>query len=251
MDEQRQGPWHEQDAFWQTFESVIFDKERLDLAPSEVQHIVRLLGLEPGQKICDLCCGVGRHSAELARRGFAVTAVDRTRRYLESARGRARDGAPGIEFVREDMRDFCRPDSFDVVLNLFTSFGYFGARADDRRVVENAYRSLRPGGRLLIDVIGKEIIARIFLPRNWHPTDDGFVLYERKVADNWSQIENRWILIEDGRQREWNFSHRVYSAVELCTLLNDSGFTNIQAYGELDGAAYDEKAERLVVVGYK
>lgn len=251
MDEQTHGPWHEQDAFWQTFESVIFDKERLDLAPSEVEDIVRLLALEPGHKVCDLCCGVGRHSAELARRGFAVTAVDRTRRYLESARGRARDGGPGIEFVREDMRDFCRPDSFDAVLNLFTSFGYFGARADDRRVVENAHRSLRPGGRFLIDVIGKEIIARIFQPRNWHPTADGFVLYERKVADNWSQIENRWILIEDGRQREWNFSHRVYSATELCTLLKDSGFRKVQACGDLDGAPYDEKAERLVVVGYK
>ncbi|MBN2129914.1 MAG: class I SAM-dependent methyltransferase, partial [Sedimentisphaerales bacterium] len=157
MNERTQGPWHEQDAFWQTFESVIFDQERLDLAPGEVEHIIRLLALKPGDTVCDLCCGVGRHSAELARRGFAVTAVDRTRRYLESACGRAGDGDLSIEFVQEDMRDFCRPGGFDAVLNLFTSFGYFGARADDRRVVENAYRSLRPGGRFLIDVVGKEI----------------------------------------------------------------------------------------------
>ena len=251
MDEQMQGPWHEQDAFWQTFESVIFDKERRALAPAEVEHVVTLLALEPGHRVCDLCCGVGRHSIELAQRGFAVTAVDRTARYLEAAAQRARDAGLDVEFVQEDMRDFCRPDSFDAVLNLFTSFGYFGARADDRRVIENVYRSLRSDGRLLIDMMGKEVIARIFRPRDWHPTADGVVLFEHKVVDDWSRIENRWILIKNGRQHEWNFSHRVYSATELCTLLSDSGFQGVQAYGNLDGAAYDEKAERLVVVGYK
>jgi len=251
MNEQTQGPWHEQDGFWQTFESVIFEEERLALAPAETEHIVTLLALEPEHQICDLCCGVGRHSIELAQRGLAVTAVDRTARYLEAAAQRARDAGLDIEFVQKDMRDFCRPGSFDAVLNLFTSFGYFGARADDRRVVENAHRSLRPGGRLLIDMMGKEVIARIFHRRDWQPAAGGIVLYERKVVDDWSRIENRWILIKDGRQHEWNFSHRVYSATELCTLLGDSGFRGVQAYGNLDGAPYDEKAERLVVVGYK
>jgi len=251
MDEQRRRPWHEQDGFWQTFGSVIFDEHRLSLAAAEVDQIVGLLALEPGQRICDLCCGVGRHSLELARRGLIVTAVDRTRHYLDSARDRAQQARIEIEFVEEDMRDFCRPDCFDAVVNLFTSFGYFGAQADDRRVVENAYRSLRPGGRLLIDMMGKEVIARIFQPRDWQRTSSGIVLYERTVADDWSQIENRWILIENGREREWLFSHRVYSAAEIRTLLSTCGFRDIRAYGNLDGAPYDEKAERLVVAGYK
>jgi SAM-dependent methyltransferase len=251
MDEQRRQPWHEQDGFWQTFEHVIFDAQRLSLAAAEVEQMVSLLALESGQCVCDLCCGIGRHSLELARRSCIVTAVDRTQRYLESARERAQQAGLNIEFSQEDMRDFCRPDSFDAVVNLFTSFGYFGAQADDRRVVGNAYRSLRPGGKLLIDMMGKEVIARIFEPRDWQQTSAGFVLYERKVADDWSQIENRWILIEDGREHEWCFSHRVYSAAELRTLLSTCGFRDIRAYGNLGGASYDEKAERLVVIGRK
>jgi SAM-dependent methyltransferase len=251
MDEQTRGPWYEQDGFWQTFEPAIFDEQRLSLAAEEVEQIIALLALEPGRHVCDLWCGVGRHTLELARRGLVVTAVDRTRRYLESARSGARQAGLEIEFVQEDMRDFSRSEAFDAVVNVFTSFGYFDAQADDRRVVENAYRSLRPGGRLLLDMVGKEIIARIFQSRDWHETSAGTVLYDRKVAQDWSRIENRWILIKDGHMHEWRFSHQVYSAAELHTLLGGCGFRNMQAFGGLQGTPYDEKAERLVVVGYK
>jgi SAM-dependent methyltransferase len=212
---------------------------------------VKLLALESGQHVCDLCCGIGRHSLELAHRGFRVTAVDRTEQYLDEARRQAETAGLEIEFVQDDMRHFCRREAFDAVLNMFTSFGYFDAQADDRRTVENAYRSLKPGGTLLVEVIGKEIVARIFQPRDWQDTSDGIVLYERKVVDDWSRIENRWILVRDGRQHEWGFQHRIYAATELSGLLTDCGFTRVEAYGDLNGAAYDEKAERLVVVGYK
>ena len=137
-------PWHEQDEFWTAFATSLFDEERKALAPVEVERIVRLLEIEPGAKVCDLCCGVGRHSLELARQGFAVTAVDRTRPYLRAAREQARNMEVKLECIHEDMRRFCRPEVFDVVLNLFTSFGYFDSPDDDRRVAENIYRSLKP-----------------------------------------------------------------------------------------------------------
>lgn len=251
MEQSTHKPWHEQDAFWQTFEATIFDEERKKLAPAEIEAIVDLLALEPGQHVCDLCCGVGRHTLELSRRRYRVTAMDRTERYLDVAHRHAAAAGLDVEFVRDDMRHFCRRDTFDVVLNLFTSFGYFDAQVDDRRTVENAYRSLKPGGVLLMELMGKEIIARIFQPRDWHQTDEGLVLYERTIVDDWSQIENRWILIRDGRRHEWRFRHRVYSATELRGLLADCGFSQVKVYGDLNGAPYDEKAERLVIVGYK
>jgi len=251
MKEQTVRPWHERDGFWQTFEPVIFDAERRGLAPKEVEQLIDLLHLEPGQRICDLCCGIGRHSLELAGRGFDVTAVDRTERYLQAARRQAEAANLNIEFVHQDMRNFCREQSFDAVLNLFTSFGYFDARWDDRHVLDNIHRCLRPGGRLLVDVIGKEIVARIFRARDWHRLDDRIVLYERRVVDDWSRMENRWILIENGRQHEWSFSHRLYSATELRELFDHSGFGDVAVYGTLTGKPYDEKADRLVVVGRK
>ncbi len=243
--------WHEQDGFWDTFAPTIFDAQRRSLASEEVEEVVRLTGLWPTQAVCDLCCGIGRHSLELARRGYAVVAVDRTERYLQEAREAADAEGLAIEFVQEDMRRFGRPESFDLVVNLFTSFGYFEEAQDDRLVLENVYRSLKPGGQLVLEMIGKEILARIFAARDWQEIDGTILLSERKVVDAWRRIENRWILIRDGRQREWTFSHRLYSAVELSALLEGCGFGEVQVYGGLAGSAYDEKAERMVLVGRK
>ena len=251
MTEQTNGPWHEQDGFWDTFAPSIFDRPRRDLAAQETEQLIERLGLTPDHRICDLCCGVGRHSLELARHGFAVTAVDRTERYLREAESTAQKEGLDIEFVPADMRDFCRAETFDVVLNLFTSFGYFAAQRDDRQVIENVHRSLKPGGRFLLDLIGKEIIARVFRTHDWHGVDGGMMLEERRIVDSWTRIENRWILVRDGKSHEWRFSHRLYSAAELTALLEDCRFGNVQVYGSLDGSPYDEKAERMVLVAYK
>ncbi len=251
MTRQTKEPWHEQDGFWDTFAPVIFDRQRRDLAAQETEQLIERLDLQSDQRICDLCCGVGRHSLALARRGYAVTAVDRTERFLHEAENAAQQEGLAIEFVRADMRNFCRPDAFDVVLNLFTSFGYFAAQRDDRQVLENVHRSLRPGGRLLLDLVGKEIIARIFRSHDWHSVDGGMMLEERQIVDGWTRIENRWIFVCDGTSHEWRFAHRLYSAAELTALLGDCRFDQVQVYGGLDGPPYDEKAERMVLVARK
>ncbi len=251
MEEKRQTPWHEDPGFWQTLQPAIFDIERLRQGPAEVDRIIRLLDLQGGERICDLCCGVGRHSLELARRGFKVTAVDRTKRYLAEAKAKAEADSLALEFIQEDMRDFHRPASFDVVLNMFNSFGYFESPCDDRRVVENVHQSLKPGGRFVLDLIAKEVLARIFRARDWRRVNHAILLVEARIVERWSAIENEWILLEGGVQHVWRFSHRLYSATELAELLQDCGFGPVEAYGGLHGTPYDEKAERLVVVARK
>src|SRR5881628_13799 len=77
-------PWHEQDEFWEAFGPTLFSERHWSTAPVEVDGIISLLRLQPGMSIVDLCCGPGRHSLEFARRGFQVTAVDRTTRYRVS-----------------------------------------------------------------------------------------------------------------------------------------------------------------------
>lgn len=251
MQKTNEKPWHEQDDFWQTWAPVIFNSERMQLAKQEVDQILSLLQLQPGSSICDLCCGVGRHSLELARRGFQVTSVDRTPRYLREAKNKAGAEKLNIQFVEHDMRRFRQPDSFDAVINMFTSFGYFEDLADDRAVLENVHKSLRGTGKLLVDVMGKEVLARIFLERDWRQEGDAIVLWERRASSDWSSIECRWILLRDGKRHEYRFAHRVYSAVELRELLSDCGFSRVDVYGGLDKSPYDHKAERLVLLAYK
>jgi SAM-dependent methyltransferase len=243
--------WYEQDAFWTKWAPVMFHERRWEKAQEEVANITSLLKASPGASVLDLCCGPGRHSLQLARTGFSVTGVDGTRTYLQKARKQAETEGLKIEFVQDDMRSFCRPGGFDFAINLFTSFGYFEDVNDDRRVAANIYRSLKEKGVFLIDIMGKEVLARIFRERDWYELDDTMVLEERKVCANWGWMEGRWLMIKDGKMDEFRVSHRLYSAAELAALLSDCGFDAIAVYGDLTGAPYDHTAKRLILVAHK
>ncbi len=243
--------WYEDDLFWKTFESELFNKKKIESAAQEIDLVVELLQLQAGAKILDLCCGIGRHSLELARRGFEVTGLDRTQSYLERARTKAQDENLEVDLVLCDARRFCALEEFDAVINMYTAFGYFEEPSDDKRVLLNAYASLRPGGKLLIETMSKEVLAKIFQPRQWHESDGRIFLRETEVTQDWSWIDNRWILLENGRQKEFSFSHRLYCAAELKGLFRQCGFRSVEAFGDLTGAAYDHQAKGLVVLGIK
>jgi SAM-dependent methyltransferase len=244
--------WHEDEAFWEDTAPLVFNEERWRKASEEVEQIVSLLQLSPGAAVLDLCCGQGRHALEFARYGHHVTGVDRTAAYLDAARARAQRQHIEAEWVEADMRHFRRDNTFDVAVNLLTSFGYFEDPVEDRVVVKNVLASLKPGGRLVLDLMGKEVLARIFQPRDWHEEPDGtMLLEERTISGDWSWIDVRWIILRGDQRRERRFGHRLYSAADLKNLLANVGFVHIRAYGSLKGAAYDHQAERLVVVAEK
>jgi SAM-dependent methyltransferase len=107
--------------------------------------------------------------------------VDRTRQYLHEAKQLARKESLRINFVRGDMRVFRQANTFDLVVNLFTAFGYFNDPQDDRKVVRNIHASLKKGGWLVMDLLGKEVLARQPLVPDqrrqnvYHQTDDAGV----------------------------------------------------------------------------
>jgi SAM-dependent methyltransferase len=244
--------WYENDDFWETWAPYLFSQARLRNASAEVDQIIELLQLAPDASLLDFCCGVGRHCLEFARRGYAVTGVDRTRAYIE--RARAQSGAEGltVEFVETDARAFRRPGAFDAAISMFTSFGYFEDPADDLKTAQVLHNALKPGGRLVIDILGKEVLARKFTERVWHQHEDGtFGLEERKIRSGWDWIDSRWILINAGKIWEGVVSTRIYSGAELVDLLKRAGFTGVRLHGNLSGGLYDQSAERLIAVASK
>jgi SAM-dependent methyltransferase len=247
----RAKPWYENDDFWKTTQPVLFAPDRMAAASGHADSIAARLKLKPGGRVLDLCCGPGRHSLELARRGFAVTGVDRTVSFLRQARRQARAEGLKIEFIRQDMRRFVRPQAFDAAISMFTSFGYFANPADDARVAAHVCRSLVRGGKFLIDTQGKESLARRFEPSGWYEKEGYTVLEDRKVMPDWSGMENHWILFKGGRRWDFRFKLRLYSATELKRLLRDAGFRRVDVFGSLEGAPYDHTAQRLVAVAQK
>ena len=240
--------WHDDDAFWRTFGPWMFTEERLEGTPAEVDAMVALLGLEPGGRVLDLGCGPGRHSLELARRGYAVTGVDRTGEYLSRARRKAKKEGLSVEFVKADMREFVRPGAFDAIINMMTAFGYFRDPEEDRAVLRNACASLAGGSHLLIELMGKEAMARKFRERDWQERDGILMLEERSITEDWSWIDCCWIVIHGTDRREFTVSHRLYSAAELRRLLIECGFAEVRCFGDLAGSDYDQNARRLVTL---
>ena len=245
-------PWYDSDEFWERLSPLLFDESRAGSTSKQVDDIVRLLRLGKGADILDLCCGPGRHAIELARRGFRVVGVDRTTKYLESARTKAAEAGVQIEFVKEDMRGFCRPDSFDAAVNMLSSFGYFQDAGDDRQVIDNLYTSLRPGGCVVVEMLGKEIWARSYQKKYWSQLKDGTLLLEEKnILGGWESIEERWIFIRGAEWKEFTTRLRLYSGMELAALLRQAGFTSVALYGGVDGSPYDQTAQRLAVTARK
>ncbi len=239
--------WNDDDHFWNTWGPILFTDERCKHADAEIEQVLELVKIKTGARILDLCCGIGRHSLALARRGYHVTGVDRTKTYIRKAVATAKKQKLQVELVVADARKFRRPAALDAAVNLFTSIGY-SSEANDRRILTNICRSLRAGGRAVIDVASKEILARNFRERDWREVNGALVLEERKIRPDWSGVDNRWILIKGGRRQDFALSIRVYSAVELATLLRRCGFRQVRTFGGLDGAPYDHKARRLVLV---
>jgi SAM-dependent methyltransferase len=241
--------WFEDESFWREMYPFMFSEERISLAAEQVDQVFKLVGFE-GDAVLDLCCGPGRHTLILAQRGIRVTAVDRTEFLLNLARAEAGRLGLEVEFILEDMRQFVRPGAYHLVLSMFTSFGYFEDPGDDLRVLQNAVHSLRPGGAILIDLLGKEIVASRLQPTTSTTLPDGALLVQRhEVIDDWTRVRNEWILVKDGGARSFEFRNRLYSGQEMKDLLRRAGFGEVAVFGDLDGNEYGAQASRLIAVG--
>lgn len=244
--------WFTEDAFWDRLYPVMFSPDRFEAAERETQQLLDLCGVKTG-RVLDLCCGPGRHAVPLARAGLQVTGVDLSGTLLSKAQARADEAKVAVDWVRKDMREFVEPGAFDLVVNLWTSFGYFAMQSDDMKVLKNMVESINDEGMVVLDVMGKESLAER-LPLNRQPTreHDGSLLIQRvEVLDDWGRVRSEWLLIRGNEVQRFDFEHTLYSGHELRERMNWAGLSDVKLYGGLDGRPYGPGAERLVAVGRK
>ena len=268
--ENQQAEWFKDTEFWEQYAPVIFDDARWAEVSELAEGLTRLAKFKlypdlnncdksslnvntnsSSPKVLDLCCGFGRISAELARRGFSVTGVDITESYLDTAREEAGLDNLDIEYVLADTRDFVRPDYFDLAVNLYISLGYFDTDEQDLQVLRNVYKSLKKDGTFIIETLGKEIAVRDFIEAEWFERAGFTVLTEYEALDSWTRLKNRWILIKGEKRIEKVFSQRLYAASELKAIMSEAGFINIDIFGDWDEKPYDHNAKKLIAVGRK
>jgi D-alanine-D-alanine ligase len=219
----------------------------------EVDFVVEALALEPGARVLDLACGHGRHSLELARRGYRVTGLDLSEPSLAIARQAASQASLDVEFIHGDMREIPFTGEFDAVINLFTAFGYLENEAEDQRVLDSVARALKPEGGFLIDTINALWLFRHFEPHGWQELEDGTLLLEdRRYNPLTGRNEVTWQLIHpDGTRHQQSHSLRLYTLVELATMLCRASLRVEATWGDFEGAEYGLDTRRMIVLARK
>jgi len=223
-------------SFYLKTDADVVDDQRI--TKTEVDVFSEILRLTPEDKILDLCCGQGRHSLELARRGFQnVEGLDRSHYLIQKAKTQAKKENLNDKFREGDARKLrYPPDTFDVVLILGNSFGYFETIQEDLRVLKEVFRLLKPWGRLLIDVADSEYLRENFQPRSWEWTDKKhFVCRECSLSLDKQRLISREIVthVEKGVIADQFYAERLYTRESLVELLKTAGFSDITFHREI------------------
>jgi SAM-dependent methyltransferase len=238
--------WFEDEDFWRTFYPHIFSDRRLAAAPGEIDQALQLSGISRGAAL-DLCCGPGRHLVPLVQKGFEVTGVDRSPFLLGKARERTT--SLRVELVEADMRDFVRANASDLILSLFTFFGYFDTRERDLEVLGKVRASLKKDGVFLIDLMGAEVLASLPCHTRWEQAAGGDVFVDHsEILPGSPRLRGQWLLVKGARAIRYEFELNLYSGQEIAGLLERAGFSSVQIFGALDGRPYDSAATRLIAV---
>jgi SAM-dependent methyltransferase len=230
---------------------ALYDDTLRERTPAEIDQLEALLLLRLPLRILDLPCGQGRHAIELARRGYEVTGVDLSPYLLGVAKVRAEAAGVEVRWLEGDMRRPVAGETFGLVLNLFTSFGYFHDAGDDRLVVQAAASMLEPGGRFLLEVINGDRVMDHFVEREWFTVGQAAVM-ERRSLDRSARrmIVERTISRPAGEDVDVH-ALRLYGAREIESVFRASGFDQVEIYGDWDGGPVTPESLRLLALGEK
>jgi D-alanine-D-alanine ligase len=201
-----------------------------EITRREVDAVCRLLSMANDDTILDLCGGQGRHSLELARRGYGhCTVLDYSQVLIEHGRSNALKGGFPVNFVQGDAADTGLPDQgYDHVLILGNSLGYMPESIDDLRIMQEVMRVLKPGGCLLIDVTDGAVVREKFTPNAWHEIDGRIVVCrQRQLGENIIRAREVVLCKEQGLVRDQTYAIRLFLPEALDALVGKAGFIEI------------------------
>lgn len=221
----------------------------------ETQFVERALGLARGQRVLDLCCGHARHALLLAQRGYRVSGLDLSREYLEMARESVvEESLDDAAFVLGDMRSIPFRPVFDAVINLFSAFGYLESEDEDAKVLHAVRQVLKPGGRVLLDLINREWVVANNIEREWWEEEDGTVYLEHRDLDLLTSRNHvSFTIIHEAGSRHESVGHhiRLYTLTEIAKMLAEAGLQFETVYGDFQGTPYGPGTRRMIVKGRK
>lgn len=229
-----------------------------EITRREIDLVFDLLPIRRGQKILDLCGGHGRHSFELCSRGYTeCTLLDYSPVLTDRAKSRAAECRYPVNVKCGDARNSrLPPDHFDHVLIMGNSLGYMLSADADAKILSEAYRVIRPGGWLLVDVVDGTTIKKTFNPLSWHETDNDLVVCrQRELQGDILAARELVIHKKTGQVRDKTYALNLYDAKSLSQLFRQSGFNRVQVKTDFSpqqtAGDYGFMNCRMIVIGQK
>lgn len=219
----------------------------------EVDFIESSLALETGGVVLDLACGAGPYSIELARRGYTAVGYDLSAHQLQRAGEDAERAGQKVNFLQGDVRDMEFDAMFDGVFCWGTSFGYFEEEKNLQTLV-NVFKALKPGGSFLLDIPNRDFVLRHQPMQSWFEGDACVCMDDTYIDFITSRLcVKRTVMLDDGRNREWYYSLRLYALHEVGKLLHDVGFKVAQVSGHVAtrGAFLGGYSPRVIALAVK
>ncbi len=198
-------------------------------------------------RILDVGCGRGRHSVYLNKMGYDVTGVDLSVKSIEECK---KHESSGLHFHVHDMRKLLATNYFDIALNLFTSFGYFDRDNDNKKVVINTTKALKPGGHLILDFMNTRHVIEN-LVHNEVKLESGIEFHiNRNHSDGMIvkdiEFENK------GKTHQFKERIHAYTPEQIEQFIIESGLSIIDVFGDYNLNTFDtEKSPRLIIHGIK
>jgi len=199
----------------------------------------------------DLCCGTGRHSIILRRRGWNMIGLDLSKNLLAIAKRSMKNERVGFPLVRADMRHFpFKKQAFDAIICMFTSFGYLPSEREDIKSFMEVRRTLRKGGQFLLDVANRDHLIKVFQEREWAEFGPFYMLEKRCLNLQTSRLMSQWIIIRKDTREVNSLQHnvRLYTFQRLKQMLSEAGLKVGEVYGGYDKKEFNLESSRMIVL---
>jgi SAM-dependent methyltransferase len=233
-------PW-----FNSPYYHILYKNRDYSEAAAFIDKLTVHLDLPRGAKVLDLACGKGRHAAHLRKNGFEVVGIDLSEESIAFAKEEYEQD--GLEFFEHDMRCLYWTEHFDLVVNLFTSFGYFHSVEDDQKTISSIADALKPNGLFVIDFLNCVKVENELVEEEEKIVDEVRFGIERSVD---SGVIRKKIRVYDG-QVELEFEEKV-DALELHdfkTYFDRAELELIETFGDYKLNPFsEEESDRLIMV---
>lgn len=221
----------------------IYDHRDEEEADRVLSRLYPYLNMQPGQTVLDLCCGEGRHCRWLTAKELRVVGVDLSPVLLQEAVKKTLNEP--VSYMRADARKIDFENEFDLVINMFTSFGYFSQNRDNERVLELVSRALRPGGQFLLDYINPRHLENHLEPYSQMEKGSLHVEQYRSIQNN--KVTKEIIVREGEDERRYTEKVQLYSLEDMEAMLGRNQLSVRHTFGDYDVRPFDsETSPRMI-----